>query len=110
MRHRRARAERDFIDVIDGRQSARVKFAKDHALGRSFNTAKSQAIVKALAAPHQTLVARTDRRESISQNDPIGRCLIEFALPLLSLELHTRGAASGHLSLSEMRRRHCAFA
>src|SRR5712664_506012 len=30
-----AHAERDFIDIIDGRQSARKKFAKDHALGQS---------------------------------------------------------------------------
>jgi hypothetical protein len=39
MRHRWAHAERDFIDVIDGGQSARIEFAKDHALGQSFNTA-----------------------------------------------------------------------
>jgi hypothetical protein len=33
VRHGWARAERDFIEVIDGSQSAWVKLAEDHSLG-----------------------------------------------------------------------------
>ncbi len=94
MRHRWAHAERDFIDIIDGRQSARIKFAKDHALGQSFNAAEIKPSRKLLQSPaDQTLVARTDRRESIPQNNPIGRCLIEVAPA--ARRLHHLGIVAG---------------
>src|SRR5260370_23144207 len=40
MRHGWARTERDFIDVIDGGQAARIKLAEDHPLGQAFHAAE----------------------------------------------------------------------
>src|ERR1700716_3979081 len=59
MRHGWPRAECYFIDVIDGRQSARVKLAEDDPLAQSFNAAKIEPSGKLLQpSADEALVAR----------------------------------------------------
>src|ERR1039457_3344786 len=56
MRHGWARAERDFIEIIDGGQSAWVKLAEDYPLGHAFNAAEIKLLRKLLQPlAHQTL-------------------------------------------------------
>jgi hypothetical protein len=62
VRHRRTRSERDVVDIVDGRQPARVELAEDHPLGQAFDTAKIKPSRKLLQSPAHEHVARAEPR------------------------------------------------
>lgn len=91
VRQVRPRAERHLIDVVERGEAAREEFAVDHALGEAFGAAEPELQAEFIQPlREQALVARTEARQAIAHDDPVGRLLIDDAALAARLAHHFR--------------------
>src|SRR5690348_5946250 len=76
MRHRRPRAKRAFIEVIERSEAERKKFAENDPLSQPFHATEFKSPREFLEPfADEPLVARTKRRKPVAQHDPVDRAL-----------------------------------
>ena len=91
MRRVRALAEGVLVDVVERRQSARKELAIDDALGKPVDGAKTELpaeLIDPLA--DQALVARSERRQAVAHDDPVGEAAVHQAALAPRLAHHLR--------------------
>ena len=80
MRDGGALAEGVFVDVVERGEPAREELAIDHPLGKSVGGAEAELPGELIdPLPDQPLVARSERREPVADDDPVGQPAIDQA-------------------------------